>query len=223
MFNRFHRRAALAKHGRMLHAGNFANVGGDFNVEIGPAEPNTGVGRGGFQGQRDLVARVQPDAGAGNLTFERSLCVHSRVRLCPTQKQSRCPSEGGRAIQASPYAATLNQLSTTLHTSRLCLASHRGKGPNCVEITAGHQAFRISARKWPVAEALALATCSGVPWATTLPPPSPPSGPRSINQSADLITSRLCSITTTVLPCSTRRINTSRSFRTSSKCRPVVG
>ena len=49
-----------------------------------------------------------------------------------------------------------------------------------------------------------LATCSGVPSAITFPPPSPPSGPRSMIQSAVLMTSRLCSITTTVLPRSTR-------------------
>src|SRR6266550_2878848 len=41
---------------------------------------------------------------------------------------------------------------------------------------------------------------SGGPQATISPPPSPPSGPRSITQSAVFITSRLCSITTTVLP-----------------------
>jgi predicted neuraminidase len=34
------------------------------------------------------------------------------------------------------------------------------------------------------------------------PPPAPPSGPRSMTQSAVLMTSRLCSITTTVLPAS---------------------
>jgi hypothetical protein len=34
-----------------------------------------------------------------------------------------------------------------------------------------------------------------------LPPLSPPSGPRSMIQSAVLMTSRLCSMTTTVLPC----------------------
>ena len=59
--------------------------------------------------------------------------------------------------------------------------------------------------------------------AITLPPSSPPSGPRSIIWSATLITSMLCSITTTVLPASTRLMSTSRSFRTSAKCRPVVG
>ena len=45
------------------------------------------------------------------------------------------------------------------------------------------------------------------------PPPSPASGPRSMTQSAVLITSRLCSITTTVLPRSTSRCSTSSSLR----------
>ena len=53
--------------------------------------------------------------------------------------------------------------------------------------------------------------------------PAPASGPRSMTQSAVLITSRLCSTTMTVLPRSTRRLSTSSSLRMSSKCRPVVG
>src|SRR5207302_1773333 len=52
---------------------------------------------------------------------------------------------------------------------------------------------------------------------------TPPSGPRSISQSACLITSRLCSITSTVLPASTSRCRTSSSFSMSAKCSPVVG
>ena len=48
-------------------------------------------------------------------------------------------------------------------------------------------------------------------------------GPRSMIQSAVLITSRLCSITMTVLPCSTSRCKTSRSLATSCACSPVVG
>ena len=67
------------------------------------------------------------------------------------------------------------------------------------------------------------ATCSGVPSATTVPPPAPPSGPRSMIQSAVLITSRLCSITITVFPWSTSWLSTPSSLRMSSKCNPVVG
>ena len=41
--------------------------------------------------------------------------------------------------------------------------------------------------------------------------------------SAQRMTSRLCSMTTTVFPCSTSRFSTSSSFLVSSKWRPVVG
>jgi len=64
---------------------------------------------------------------------------------------------------------------------------------------------------------------SGVPMPTTSPPPSPPSGPMSMIQSAVLTTSRLCSMTITVLPLSTRPFSTPSSLRMSSKCSPVVG
>ncbi len=82
---------------------------------------------------------------------------------------------------------------------------------------------RISARKRPVWLASTRATCSGVPCATTLPPPEPPSGPMSTTQSALLMTSRLCSMTRTLLPLSTSDWSTPSSLRMSSKCRPVVG
>ena len=60
-------------------------------------------------------------------------------------------------------------------------------------------------------------------WRSRWPPSSPPSGPRSMIWSATLITSRLCSITTTVLPASTSRWSTSSSRWMSAKCSPVVG
>ena len=63
----------------------------------------------------------------------------------------------------------------------------------------------------------------GDPVATTRPPPSPPSGPRSITQSAEAITSSWCSITTTVWPRSARRWRIASSRSMSAKCRPVVG
>ena len=43
---------------------------------------------------------------------------------------------------------------------------------------------------------------------TICPPPAPPSGPMSMTQSAVLITSRLCSTTSTVLPASTKPCST---------------
>ena len=60
----------------------------------------------------------------------------------------------------------------------------------------------------PVWLASTSATSSGGPVATIRPPPAPPSGPRSMIQSAVLITSRLCSTTTTVLPGATKPCST---------------
>src|SRR5262249_47822811 len=84
-------------------------------------------------------------------------------------------------------------------------------------------ADRSPARNGPVGAASFAATSSGVPSETMRPPAAPPSGPRSMTWSAHLMTSRLCSITTMVLPCSTSLSRTSRSFLVSSKCSPVVG
>jgi len=75
----------------------------------------------------------------------------------------------------------------------------------------------------PVWECFTAAICSGVPIATIWPPLVPPSGPRSMTQSADLMTSTLCSMTRTLSPLSTKRWNTFMSIAMSSKCRPVVG
>ncbi|PAV66643.1 hypothetical protein WR25_26937 [Diploscapter pachys] len=83
--------------------------------------------------------------------------------------------------------------------------------------------YNNGARYLPVKLRGSFTTSSGVPVATISPPFTPPSGPRSTIQSAVLMTSRLCSMTTTVLPCSTSAWRTSSSLRTSSKCRPVVG
>ncbi|MCK7519430.1 MAG: hypothetical protein MZV64_17710 [Ignavibacteriales bacterium] len=72
-------------------------------------------------------------------------------------------------------------------------------------------------------EPLTFITCSGVPSASSSPPPSPPSGPRSMTQSAILMMSRLCSMISTELPASTRRCSTSISLCTSAACRPTEG
>ena len=68
-----------------------------------------------------------------------------------------------------------------------------------------------------------LATVLGGPFAITSPPPSPPSGPRSMIQSAARMTSRLCSTMTRVFPLSANRCITFRSNSISAKCKPVVG
>src|SRR5207237_7045103 len=66
---------------------------------------------------------------------------------------------------------------------------------------------------WLVSEPFADSSGGGVPSKITLPPLFPPSGPISIIQSALEITSRLCSITITVLPPSTSRFKISRAGR----------
>src|SRR5258708_35015759 len=53
------------------------------------------------------------------------------------------------------------------------------------------------AKYWPVYDLFTLATSSGAHTAITSPPLLPPSGPRSITQSAYLITSTLCAIPST--------------------------
>src|SRR5262249_28976549 len=78
-------------------------------------------------------------------------------------------------------------------------------------------------RNWPVQASGTPATPSGGPTAIPSPPASPPSGPRSTSQSACLITSRLCSITSTVFPESTSRCSTSSRRSMSAKWSPVVG
>src|SRR5262245_35533317 len=82
---------------------------------------------------------------------------------------------------------------------------------------------RTFPRKRPVRDPGDCATCSGVPEETMCPPAFPPSGPRSITQSADLMTSTLCSMISTVPPASMRRLNARSSLLISSKCKPVVG
>ena len=61
------------------------------------------------------------------------------------------------------------------------------------------------------------------PTPTTVPPPAPPSGPMSISQSAVVMTPRLCSMMTMVLPASRSWCSTLSSSAMSAKCRPVVG
>src|ERR1019366_3352284 len=102
----------------------------------------------------------------------------------------------------------------------------RGLGGGFFAALAATPAFAgtsSSARNLPVWDDGSAATSSGVPTAIAIPPSSPPSGPMSISLSAHLITSRLCSITTMLLPASTRRWSTSSRRCTSAKCRPVVG
>ena len=75
----------------------------------------------------------------------------------------------------------------------------------------------------PPVKVFLSANSSGVPWPTNLPPNFPPPGPNSMTWSAKRKTSRLCSMTNTLLPCSTKRSRVCSSVRMSWKWRPVVG
>ena len=72
-------------------------------------------------------------------------------------------------------------------------------------VEATLQPRRDSRSARPVCDASHAATASGVPATTSWPPPGPPSGPRSMTQSARAMTSRLCSTASTVWPASTSR------------------
>src|SRR5712692_3021435 len=109
------------------------------------------------------------------------------------------------------------------YADRGCPRSHATVLLPLVNLPSSSPTASTLRRYWPVNDPFARATSSGDPAASTAPPAAPPSGPRSMTQSAVFTTSRLCSITTTVLPLSTNRCSTSSSSRTSSKCRPVVG
>lgn len=106
---------------------------------------------------------------------------------CPSTIPSTPACGGaGRLWTGSPLSGT-EQRRVPLH--------HAVHGP---PPRSGEDYFASSgARYCPVKLRGSLTTCSGVPTATISPPRTPPSGPRSMIQSAVLITSRLCSITTT--------------------------
>ena len=145
-----------------------------------------------------------------------------RVALIPApllRPQPRLRSQIASAASApmsAPRRRRLARVGGCLAAARLRVVL-----PALPERSGGRRRSRPG--KLPVWEDGSAATSSGVPTAIARPPSSPPSGPMSISRSADLITSRLCSITTTLLPASTSRCSTSSRRCTSAKCRPVVG
>src|SRR5262249_8510602 len=130
----------------------------------------------------------------------------------------------GGGLARAPYCIPVAERSVAVRPAHALTLAARLRGAlRAVAEPRLSAGVSVRAKKAPVWEAGSAATSSGVPAAITSPPSSPPSGPMSIRRSADLITSRLCSITTTLLRASTRRRSTSRSRATSAKCRPVVG
>ncbi|CAN3986411.1 Cysteine-rich VLP domain-containing protein, partial [Dysosmobacter welbionis] len=106
------------------------------------------------------------------------------------RQQNRPACGGGRAAPAAgegDLGAAVSEL--------LELTPHRQGPPHTAEALFA-RSYRSSSffRYRPVKLDRQAATSSGVPVQTMVPPPSPPSGPRSIRWSAHLITSRLCSM-----------------------------
>src|SRR6185312_12971151 len=147
---------------------------------------------------------------------------HRAVEPDPDGRRDRPPPRHGHLPERRGQHAPEPVVDGQLHLHRQPARRH-GSVAEGRQAAAAACAGSTSRRYCPVNEPSTSATSSGVPVATISPPASPPSGPRSISQSACLITSRLCSITSTVFPASTSRWRTSSSFSMSAKCRPVVG
>ena len=115
MLHRFHRRPRLAEHGRMLHARDLADRRRNVNAQVGAAEADAGVRGRRLEGERHLLARMQPDARARDLTFESPLFVH-RLNVCLARKQSRCPYYAVEKNEITHSAATINRTCTSSQT-----------------------------------------------------------------------------------------------------------
>ena len=72
--------------------------------------------------------------------------------------------------------------------------------------------YNFSFKYFPVTDFLFFMISSGGPSASNCPPFSPPSGPKSIIQSAHFMRSRLCSITNIEWPLSIKASNEANSF-----------
>src|SRR5439155_5345576 len=162
----------------------------------------------------------QPDL-TGRYSDQRDVraddCARSNLHDRATGQKSR----GGNVGQAGGDQVV--QTRTNQFVTRSRRLTQIGFALDNLFVRLAHEPLRMLRRNRPVCERLFCATSSGVPAATICPPPSPPSGPRSISQSASAIKSRLCSMTMTEWPASTRRCKTSTSRRTSAMCRPMVG
>ena len=123
--------------------------------------------------------------------FEEMATRHEKSRWTTPR---RCPIIQSFEITRS-QAADLSRLNSSCFAGHTTLILKRSGGTplNQVEPSNG-------ARNVPVWLSFTLATCSGVPEATMVPPSLPPSGPTSMRWSHTFNTSRWCSMTTTVLP-----------------------
>src|SRR5207249_3321206 len=176
-------------------------------------------------GSRDHLELVDAGDHGGDVLGQHAGCLEV-VRHAVAQAERLAgvnhPAERvAHQVDASRFRQRLEALAEVFGPLRdwRCLLTCRRHGTQA--IASSRPSTRL--RYWPVSERRFRTISSGVPAATTSPPLSPPSGPRSMMWSAVLRTSRLCSMTTTVFPASTRRCRTLSRRSMSAKCRPVVG
>ena len=143
--------------------------------------------------------------------------------LSPTWEHSPTGSEvpGGSGVVCACIHAAAARIVGRQHTSKNNRLHHRF--PAAAKSAAWFAGRKHRASHCPVCDSGAAAICSGVPAATIPPPRRPPSGPRSMIQSAAFSTSRLCSITSSDPPLSINWRSAESNLLTSSKCNPVVG
>ncbi len=143
----------------------------------------------------------------------RSAASNSRVRLVELPPSVLPGASGSRprpraSCWRDPDGPSLPDAGRCRHRSRAPEASERHVGQRHQRVAAQYPGEVQPAGRRPGGGSDLFRVSS----ATIRPPRCPPCGPRSTIQSAVLITSRLCSMTRTVLPASTRPMRTSSSF-----------
>ena len=193
-------------------------------VRVGPGTAlfsRTSDGHGPCRGTRRDPAPWSPVPPVG------ALPPAPRPAL-PTERRARIPLRPPAVRRASPYlcavdavdaVGSMKRVSRPLRISQPCVPCAAGPAPASSLAVCAQRALEEDARCGSRAPLRCPRGCPPRRWCRR----PPPSGPMSMTQSAVLITSRLCSMTMTVLPLSTSRSRTPSSLGMSSKCRPVVG
>ena len=174
------------------------------------AEELPGVGRQRFDVAPlsfgvDRVQRQRAFAGAAGAAADAS-----------SARAATRPSRFFRLCCCAPCTVSMRRSASGSSRFRLSSSFAFGLRPFAVRVPS-----KIGTQRLPRVRVLALGDLLPVCRRTTIsPPPLPPSGPRSISQSAVLMTSRLCSMTTTVLPASTKPCSTCKQL---AGCRRSAG
>ncbi len=144
---------------------------------------------------RERESRRRPST---NLRVDRHSCLSVRPSASADDDPIPAKKRGGRA--AFPLARARG-----VRWSRIAVPGIHTRYPGKCSLRGSPGAkggqneilsYKYFLKNWPVYDRSDFAICSGVPVATTCPPASPPSGPRSMMKSAHFTTCMLCSMTT---------------------------